>query len=248
MDLHLEEKIVIVTGAASGMGRATAKAFAEEGARVLLADINEPAGLQVEREIRARDREATFVRTDVGVAPQVQKMVQAAVHTYGGLDILFNNAYWTEPATATETTEENWERTLAVTLKAVWLGIKYGIPEMLKRGGGVIINTASTQAIAGESKFAAYESAKGGVMALTRQVAVDYGPQIRINSILPGAIETRALHIGDLFNPETYLPALPLRRIGTPEEIASVVLFLASDQSAYMTGSAVIVDGGYTAV
>jgi NAD(P)-dependent dehydrogenase (short-subunit alcohol dehydrogenase family) len=248
MDLHLKDKVVIVTGAASGIGRATGKAFSAEGAKVVLADINEPAGLQVAREIREHGGDATFVRTDVGDSTQVRRMIQAAADTYGGLDILHNNAYWTEPATATETTEENWDRTIGVTLKGVWLGIKFGIPEMLKRGGGVVVNTASTQAIAGEPKFAAYQAAKGGVMALTRQVAVDYGPQIRINTVLPGAVETPGLHIGGLFNPETYLPALPLRRIGTPEEIASVVLFLASDLSAYMTGTGVIVDGGYTAV
>jgi NAD(P)-dependent dehydrogenase (short-subunit alcohol dehydrogenase family) len=246
--MRLKGKIAIITGAASGIGRATAKRFAQEGARVVIADINEAGGQSCVVEIQQGGGEAMFVKTDVGREEDLRRMVESTVAAYGGLDILHNNAYWTEAKSALETTVDNWQRTLDVTLRAAFLGAKYAIPHIQARGGGVILNTASIHSIVGFTGFAAYQAAKGGLLSLTRALALELAPTIRVAAILPGAIDTPAVRIsediagalGDL------IAQIPLKRLGRPEEIANTALFLASDEGSYITGTGIVVDGGFT--
>jgi NAD(P)-dependent dehydrogenase (short-subunit alcohol dehydrogenase family) len=243
--MRLPDKVAIITGAASGIGRASALRFAQEGARVVVADIN-PNGADVVDAIRQAGGAATFVQTDVGQDEEIRAMIEAAVRTYGGLDILFNNAYWTEARTAQETTVENWQRTLDVSLRAVFLGAKYATPHLRASGGGVILNTASVHSIVGLPGYAAYQAAKGGMLSLTRALAMELAPEIRVVAILPGAIDTPAVRISADLSVDHLLVNIPLKRLGKPEEIASTALFLASDEGAYITGTGIVVDGGYT--
>jgi len=246
--MRLAGKIAIITGAASGIGEATALRFAQEGANVVVADINATGGEAVVTRIKAQGGEASFIRTDVGQEADVQAMINFSVNTYGGLDILHNNAYWTEARTGVDTTMENWQRTIDVTLRAVWLGAKFATPVMQARGGGVIINTASVQSAVGFPGYAAYQAAKGGVMTLTRALALELAPTIRVVAVLPGAIDTPAVRISqDAGLVDSLLATIPLRRLGKPEEIAATVLFLASDEAGYVTGTGFLVDGGYAA-
>lgn len=246
--MRLAGKIAIITGAASGIGEATALRFAQEGANVVVADINATGGEAVVTCIKAQGGEASFIRTDVGQEADVQAMINFSVNTYGGLDILHNNAYWTEARTGVDTTMENWQRTIDVTLRAVWLGAKFATPVMQARGGGVIINTASVQSAVGFPGYAAYQAAKGGVMTLTRALALELAPTIRVVAVLPGAIDTPAVRISqDAGLVDSLLATIPLRRLGKPEEIAATVLFLASDEAGYVTGTGFLVDGGYAA-
>lgn len=247
--MRLAGKVAVITGAASGIGKATAVRFAEEGARVVAADINQEAGQACVDEISAQGGQAAFVRVDVGREADLERMVRFAVETYGGLDILHNNAYWTEARTGLETTVENWQRTLDITLRPALLGTKLAVPYMRARGGGVVINTASIQSIVGVAGYAAYAAAKGGVLALTRTLAVELVPDIRVVAILPGAINTPAVSIS---NEEGYmerlLASIPMQRLGEAREVANVALFLASDEASYITGAGILVDGGMTAV
>jgi NAD(P)-dependent dehydrogenase (short-subunit alcohol dehydrogenase family) len=241
-------KVAIVTGAASGIGRATARLLAEEGAAVVVADVDAEGGEATARQIQEAGGEGAFVRTDVSEAGQVEQLVRAAVERFGGLDILHNNAYWAPLyRPLVETSDQEWERTIAVTLKGVFLGCKYAIPVMIERGGGSIVNTASTAALAASPQFAAYMAAKGGVVALTRSVAMDYGGQgIRCNAICPGLTETPAT-APVLADPERrrWLESkLLVGRVGQPEDIARGVLYLCSDESSFMTGQTLVVDGG----
>ncbi len=250
--MKLLGKVAIVTGSASGIGRAIAEKFAAEGAKVILADINEDGGSQTVAAIRGAGGEATFIRTDVSVADDCKRMVDLAVEKYGGLDILSNNAAVVIPRRPlVDTTEDEWDRTMAVTLKGVFLGCKYALPAMIARGGGVVVNTASIAGIVATPTFAAYCAAKGGVVQLTKSIACDYGRNgIRANAICPGIVETPAT-AGLLADPqyrEWQLGQTLLKRIGTPDEIANAALFLASDDSSYMTGSLLVVDAGKTAV
>jgi NAD(P)-dependent dehydrogenase (short-subunit alcohol dehydrogenase family) len=174
-------------------------------------------------------------------------MIAFAVQTYGGLDILYNNAYWTQARSAEETTNENWQQTLDVTLRAVWLGAKHAIPHLRSRGGGVILNTASVHSVVGLPGYAAYQAAKGGVLSLTRALALELAADnIRVVAILPGAIDTPAVRISPDVDVSDFEKTIPLRRLGRPEEIANTALFLASDEASYITGVPVLVDGGYT--
>lgn len=246
--MRLPGKIAIITGAASGIGEATALRFAQEGAKVVVADINASGGEATVAQIRAHGGEAAFIRTDVGQEADVQAMIDFAVATYGGLDILHNNAYWTDARTALDTTLDNWQRTIDVTLRAVWLGAKFATPPMQARGAGVIINTASVQSVVGFPGYAAYQAAKGGVMTLTRALALELAPAIRVVAVLPGAIDTPAVHISqDPGLVDSIIATVPLRRLGKPEEIAATALFLASDEAGFVTGTGFLVDGGYAA-
>jgi NAD(P)-dependent dehydrogenase (short-subunit alcohol dehydrogenase family) len=244
--MRLADKIAIITGAASGIGRATAVRFAQEGAKVVVADINEAGGQACVEEIRANGGQAGFVKTDVAEPTELQQMVDFAVDTYGGIDILHNNAYWTEAKVALETTLENWERTLHVSLRPILLASKLAVPLMRARGGGVIINTASVHSVVGVPGYAAYQAAKGGVLTLTRALALELAPDIRVVALLPGAIDTPAVRISDQLSIDTLLADIPLKRLGEPEEMANVALFLASDEASYITGTGIIADGGYT--
>jgi NAD(P)-dependent dehydrogenase (short-subunit alcohol dehydrogenase family) len=245
--MRLDGKVAIITGAASGIGRATAIRFAQAGAQVVVADINEAGGQACVEQITADGGQASFVETDVGREADLQRMIHFAVSTYGGLDILHNNAYWTDARLAVDTTLDNWHKTLDVTLRAVFLGSQLAIPHMRVRGGGVILNTASVQSIVGVRGFAAYQAAKGGVLSLTRALALELAPDnIRVVAILPGAIDTPAVAISDEQPIDDLIAAIPMGRLGRPEEIASTALFLASDEASYITGTGIIVDGGFT--
>lgn len=245
--MRLPNKVAIITGAASGIGRATAIRFAQEGAKVVVADINEAGGNGCVAHIVAGGGQAAFVQTDVSQEADLKRMLDFASATYGGLDILYNNAYWTDAKTIVETTNEGWQRTLDVTLRPIFWGSKFAIPHLRSGGGGVILNTASVQSIRGFPGYFSYQAAKGGVMALTRALAVELAPDIRVAAILPGAINTPALAISEEQSVAALLETIPMKRIGQPEEIANMALFLASDEASYITGAGFVVDGGLTA-
>jgi NAD(P)-dependent dehydrogenase (short-subunit alcohol dehydrogenase family) len=252
-------KTVIVTGGAAGMGRATALAFAREGASVVVADVNEAAGRRVVGEMASADGRGRFVRADVSKGAEAQLVVREAVDGFGGVDVLFNNVGIQPPDSyrnVEDTSEELWDRILAVNLKSYFLLAKYAIPEIRKRGGGAIVNNASVQGLQSMPGVPAYAASKGGVLSLTRQLAVEYAREkIRVLAICPGTIDTdmvrasAAMEGGDLEETlRRYGEGHPIGRIGTGEDIANVVLFLASDKASFMTGEYVCVDGGYMAL
>jgi NAD(P)-dependent dehydrogenase (short-subunit alcohol dehydrogenase family) len=252
--MRLAKKVAIITGAATGIGRAAALLFAREGARVVVADVDEEGGRETVTLIEEAGGEALYVRVDVTRPTDVERMVRTAVETYGRLDVLFNNAAVNLAATVTETSEEAWDRIMAVNVKGVFLGCKYAIPAMVAGGGGVIVNTASAAAIVGLKGLAAYTASKGAVLQLTRNVALDYADQkIRANALCPGVTAT-AMTLSVIEkspNPEAMRQRMdagrPLGRMADPEEIARAALFLASEESSFMTGVPLIVDGGFTA-
>jgi NAD(P)-dependent dehydrogenase (short-subunit alcohol dehydrogenase family) len=250
---RLTDKVAIVTGSASGIGEATAKVFAREGASLVLADWQEERGQQVTEAVRAAGAEATFVKTDVSKPEDVQAMIRAAVREYGRLDVIFNNAgiegEMNKPTA--DCTLENWHRVVGINLTGVFLGMKYAIPEMLKIGGGSIINTASVAGLVGFAGIPAYCAAKGGVVQLSKCAALEYATQnIRVNVICPGVIATpmvdRAIGGSDEAR-KAFTAIEPVHRFGTAEEVANVALFLASDESSFCTGAPFIVDGGFVA-
>ncbi|MEM3602420.1 MAG: SDR family oxidoreductase [Candidatus Bathyarchaeia archaeon] len=247
----LNGKVAIVTGGASGIGRAAAMLFAREGAAVVVVDLKEAEGEEVAEQITRENGKAIFVKADVSKAEDCRKAVEKAVEAFGKLDILFNNAGIIRRASVEETSEEEWDKVMAVNVKSVFLFSKYAIPLMAKAGGGVIINTASGWGLAGGRKAAAYCASKGAVVLLTKAMALDHGEQnIRVNCICPGDTDTpmlrnEAAQLGiSLKEFLSYSASRPLKRIGKPEEIAQAALFLASDASSFITGTALIVDGG----
>ena len=247
----LQGKVAIVTGAASGIGRATALLFAQEGAKVVAADLDE-GGQDVARAIEGAGGHATFVKTDVSDPEDVRRMIDTAVRTYGRLDVLFNNAgIEGEQAPTADCTVENWDRVIAVNLRSVFLGTKFAIPEMLKGGGGSIINTASVAGLVGFPGLPAYCASKGGVVQVTKTTALEYAKQnIRVNVICPGIIATPMVErfVGGDPEREKAMTALePVGRMGTAEEVAHLALYLASDDSSFCTGAPFIVDGGFVA-
>jgi NAD(P)-dependent dehydrogenase (short-subunit alcohol dehydrogenase family) len=246
---RLDGKVALITGAAGGMGREAARLFASEGARVVLADVTEDAGREAAEEIGDA---AAFVRVDVSNGADVEAMVRFAVDRFGGLHVLYNNAGVILPSDegVVETDEETWDRTIAINLKGVWLGCKHGIPAMLESGGGSIINVASFVALMGAATAQiAYTATKGGVLSMTREIAVEYARRgIRANALCPGPIETPLLRhlFADEAAKQRRLIHIPLGRLGQAREIVRAALWLASDESSYMTGSAMVVDGGIT--
>jgi len=250
---RLAGKVAIVTGAASGIGEATATLFAREGASVLLADWQDARGEQVAEAVRWSGGKAHFVKTDVSKPEDVQEMIRAAVQTYGRLHVIFNNAgiegEMNKPTA--DCTLENWHRVIGINLNGVFLGMKYAIPEMLKNGGGSIINTASVAGLVGFAGIPAYCAAKGGVVQLSKCAAIEYAKEnIRVNVICPGVIATpmvdRAIG-GSEEARKAFTATEPVGRFGTAEEVANVALFLASDESSFCTGAPFIVDGGFVA-
>lgn len=247
----LKKKVALITGGASGIGRATAMLFAREGAAVVIADINVQSGEEVVQEIKSAGGKALFVPCDVTQAEDCQRAVEAAVTTFGGLDILFNNAGIIRRADVLHTTEAEWDRVMEVNVKSIFLMSKYAIPQMEKRGGGAIINTSSGWGLKGGGNAVSYCASKGAVTNMTRAMAIDHGRQgIRVNAVCPGDTDTPMLRneARQLGQPEQEFmaeaAARPLGRYGTPEEIAEAVLFLASDAAGYITGAALVVDGG----
>lgn len=244
--MRLRNRVAIITGAASGIGRATAIRFAREGAAVVIADVNRAGGEACANEILADGGRATFVETDVRQERDLRGMIDTALQTYGGLDILHNNAFWNAPGSAQDVSEADWHGTLAVTLTAVWQGSKLAIPHLLRSGKGVILNTASVHSIVGLTGSAAYQAAKGGVLSLTRAMSLELAPNVRVVAILPGAIETPATMDVPADAHADFVSQVPMGRMGRAEEIASVAAFLASDDASYITGTGIVVDGGYT--
>jgi NAD(P)-dependent dehydrogenase (short-subunit alcohol dehydrogenase family) len=245
----LEGKVGLVTGAGSGIGRATAITFAQDGARVSVADRNAEAGRETVSLIEAAGGEALFVEADVSKAEDVERMVRATVEAFGGLHCASNNAaLGAGYSPLVEIDEREWDRALGVTLKGVWLCMKHELPAMLESGGGSIVNIASVSGMRGEALQAAYSSAKGGVIALSKSAAAEYAQRgIRVNVLCPGGVRTPAI--------EHYFRKVPgaeeasirvhaMRRLAEPEEIADVVSFLCSDRSSFVTGHVMVADGG----
>jgi len=248
--MRLSGKVAIITGAASGIGQGVATRFAAEGAAVFILDLNEENGRQTQDAIRAQGGDATFRYADVSRADHWSEVVGEVLERYGRIDILHNNAARIiYGKNVLQTSEEDWDDEFATTLKGVFLGCKAVLPAMVAQNYGSIINTSSTAGISGIPQFAAYSAAKGGVIQLTRSVAVDFGHNgIRANAICPGVIETPAIQ--SLLDNEEHTAAtmsrLMLNRIGQPDDIASAAVYLGSDESGFVTGSVMVIDGGRT--
>ena len=248
--MRLEGKVAIITGAASGLGQATALLFAREGAKVVIADINEVGAAETLDQIEAAGGKGLVVRTDVTSAKDTERMVEKTVQTYGKLDILFNNAGIAMRLPVVELAEADWERCIDINLKGVFLCSKYALPEMIKNGGGSIINMSSIYGIVGARTRAAYAASKGGVANLTRSMALDYAKyNVRVNCICPGFVETPLFKgvVRTQAEYEALVNLHPMGRLGLPIEIAYGALYLASDESSFVTGIALPIDGGYTA-
>jgi NAD(P)-dependent dehydrogenase (short-subunit alcohol dehydrogenase family) len=250
---RLDGKVALITGAGNGMGRAASLLFASEGARVVVADAVEAAGAATVDAVTGQGGEATFVPVDVSVATQVEAMVDATVRAYGALHVLYNNAgvFPPDDAGTVDTPESTWDRVMAVNLKGVWLGCRSGVPAMLESGGGSIVNVSSLVALMGSATpQIAYTASKGGVLSLTRELAIEHARRgIRVNALCPGPIETPLL-AELLRDPEwarRRLVHIPMGRPGRADEVAKAALFLASDESSFMTGATLVIDGGISA-
>jgi len=252
MESPLHDKVALVTGAAAGIGRACADALARAGARVVVSDVDEAGGRGTTEAITATGGNALFVAADVSVAADVKRLVRTIVEHYGGLDCAVNNAgvEGTMAATA-DCTEDNWDRTIAINLKGVWQCMRLEIPEMIKRGGGAIVNMASVAGLVGFAGLPAYCASKGGVVQLTRAAALEYAEQgVRVNAICPGVIRTamvERLLSGDPEKEKAFTDLEPVGRFGRPDEIGDAAVWLCSGASSFVTGHALAVDGGFLA-
>ncbi len=250
---RLEGKVALITGAASGIGRQSACAFAAEGSRVVVVDLSAAEGNDTVELLEAAGGEALFVRADVSVADDCKRMIERAETAFGRLDVLFNNAgiMHADDGDAITTEEAVWDLTMAVNLKGVYLGCKFGIPALRRAGGGSVINTASFVAILGAATpQLAYTASKGGVLALTRELAIIHAREnIRVNALCPGPLRTELLmkFLDTEEKKQRRLVHIPMGRFGEAKEMAQSALFLASDESSYVTGSTFSVDGGITA-
>jgi NAD(P)-dependent dehydrogenase (short-subunit alcohol dehydrogenase family) len=244
--MTFQDHVVIVTGAAKGIGQATAQAFAREGAKVALLDVDDSAA-QLAKQIGDRAR---FFPCDVSRADEAQRAIEAAIRAFGAISILVNNAGVQTYGTCTESSEDLWDRTMNVNLKSQFLCAKYAIPSMLQRGGGVVINLASVQAFVSQHNVAAYTTSKTAILGLTRSIAVDYAPKVRCVAVCPGTVDTPMLRgaIQESPNPQEVLEECnamhPVGRIATAQEIAELILFLASEKAAFITGQPIRIDGG----
>ncbi|BAC15265.1 oxidoreductase [Oceanobacillus iheyensis HTE831] len=243
--MKLQDKVAVITGGVSGIGAATAKLFASEGAKLILVDMNEEKGASIEAELKSQGSEAIFIKADVTNEEQVKNIYTTAIDTFGKVDILFNNAGIGAVKPTEELTYAEWRKTVEVDLDGVFLVAQAAIKEFLKAGSGVIVNTASMYGWVGSPGSAAYNAAKAGVVNLTRSLGLEYAARnIRVNALCPGFIDTAILGDSDR---EALINTTPMNRLGKSEEMAKAVLFMASDDSSFMTGNSLIVDGGYTA-
>jgi NAD(P)-dependent dehydrogenase (short-subunit alcohol dehydrogenase family) len=246
--MRLLGKTAIITGGGGGIGRSTAIRFAKEGARVAVADIDSTIGEETVRLIKEEGGEAIFVKTDVTDSEQIKALINTTTSTFGALHIMFNNAgVGNSEVLSVDLSEDEWDRVIDINLKGVFLGIKYAVPEFIKAGGGAIINTSSLLGLKGQKYVSAYNASKAGVVMLTQNASLEYGKyNIRVNAIAPGVIDTPI--IDHWKQDERKWPIISranaLRRIGTPDEVANAVLFLASDEASFITGTTLSVDGG----
>ncbi|HIL87962.1 MAG TPA: glucose 1-dehydrogenase [Deltaproteobacteria bacterium] len=251
--MRLEDKVALITGAASGIGRESALLFAQEGAKVVAVDLNDEAGQATVEEICGSGQSATYVHADVSKAADCEVMIAAAEREYGQLNVLFNNAGIMHGSddNAMVTDEDTWDLTMAINLKGVFLGCKYGIPALQRAGGGSVINTASFVALLGAATpQIAYTASKGGVLAMSRELSVIHAREnIRVNALCPGPLRTELLmkFLDTEAKKQRRLVHVPIGRFGEATEMAKAALFLASDESSYMTGAELVVDGGITA-
>lgn len=252
--MKLKDKVTIVTGAAAGIGKGVATVFSQEGAQVSVVDWDEKTGEKTAEEIRSKGGDAIFIKCDVSNEENVQTMVQKTIDTYGQLDILVNNAGIGTYKPVLETTSHEWDRCLAINLKGVFLCSKYSIPHMQAVGKGAIVHMSSVHSHATANGVAPYCASKGGITALTRNMAIDYGPTIRVNSIAPGWVWTPLIEnlFKDYDDPVGMVKKVEerqvMKRMGKPEDVGYAAAFLASDEAAFITGTQLFVDGGLTAV
>jgi cyclopentanol dehydrogenase len=247
---RLDGKVALISGGARGQGACEARMFCEEGARVVMGDIRDDEGDALEKQLRADGFDATYTHLDVTKADDWRDAIETTERRYGKLNVLVNNAGILIRKRIEDTTEEDWDRIMAVNVKGIFLGTKAAVPAMRRAGGGSIVNISSTAGIVGGTSSAAYIASKGAVRLFTKATAIQFvGDNIRCNSVHPGSIETEM--IAEMKADEAAwtrrLQLLPMRRPGAPEEIAYGVLYLASDESSYMTGSELVIDGGTTA-
>jgi len=240
--------VAIITGAGNGIGRATARRLAVAGGTVVVVDLDGDAATAVAHDITGQGGAAMPLIGDVGRSVDVDRVVAATLNQYGRVDILHNNAAWYPVKAAVETTEEEWDRTLRVGLTGAWLLARAVLPHMLRQGGGRIVNTTSVHGLVSFPKHAAYETVKAGLLGLTRSLAVDYGPTVRVNALAPGGVDTRLWERVGPAERQATIDATILKRLATPEEIAEGVYFLVSERSAFMTGACLVMDGGWTVV
>lgn len=247
MPNKLKDKVAIVTGGGSGIGRATSILFAKEGAKVIVADISSEKGEETVKSIKDQGGESIFIKTDVSKALEVEKMVKESVKTYGKLNVLVNNAGVHDFGNVVSMSEEKWDRIMNINLKGIFLCSKYSIPEMIKSGGGSIVNVSSMGGLGAFFNECAYCTSKAAVIALTKCMAIDFASyNIRVNCVCPGNTET--MMVGGIFTTskeyEYAIQRTPLGRFAKPEEIAKSILYLASEDSSYITGSTIVIDGG----